>query len=128
VTDGRIVKLMSWAREYVGKLDGDMSVKRIGHLIDDEELLPTDDGVNWSGRLFRQHFGRGCSRKKRSISRAASGPRGTMSVIVGGARYGGAAKRPTSWDRMTKLVADWLPPPRILHPWPDQRFAVKHLR
>jgi hypothetical protein len=46
VTDGRIVKLMSWAREYVVKLDGDMSVKRIGHLIDDEELLPTDDGVN----------------------------------------------------------------------------------
>jgi len=33
-----------------------------------------------------------------------------------------------TWDRMTKLVADWLPPPRILHPWPDQRFAVKHLR
>src|SRR6266704_7209786 len=33
-----------------------------------------------------------------------------------------------TWDRMTKLVADWLPPPRILHPWPDRRFAVKHLR
>ena len=26
-----------------------------------------------------------------------------------------------TWDRMTKLVADWLPPPRILHPWPDDR-------
>src|SRR5260370_41504845 len=45
VTDGRIVKLMSWAREYVGKLDADISVKRIGYLIDDEELLPTDDAV-----------------------------------------------------------------------------------
>jgi RNA-directed DNA polymerase len=33
-----------------------------------------------------------------------------------------------TWDRMTKLVADWLPAPRILHPWPDQRFAVKHPR
>jgi RNA-directed DNA polymerase len=33
-----------------------------------------------------------------------------------------------TWDRMTKLVAGWLPAPRILHPWPDQRFAVKHSR
>ncbi len=33
-----------------------------------------------------------------------------------------------TWERMTRLAADWLPPPRILHPWPDQRFAVKHPR
>jgi len=32
------------------------------------------------------------------------------------------------WDRMTKLVNDWLPKPRILHPWPDRRFAVRHPR
>ena len=31
-------------------------------------------------------------------------------------------------ERMTKLVADWLPPPRILHPWPDERFDVRHPR
>ena len=33
-----------------------------------------------------------------------------------------------TWQRMTRLAASWLPPPRILHPWPDQRFAVKHPR
>ena len=33
-----------------------------------------------------------------------------------------------NWDRMKKLADDWLPPPRILHPWPNQRFAVKHPR
>jgi RNA-directed DNA polymerase len=33
-----------------------------------------------------------------------------------------------TWDRMTKLVAGWLPAPQILHPWPDRRFAVKHSR
>jgi group II intron reverse transcriptase/maturase len=33
-----------------------------------------------------------------------------------------------TWDRMTKLTNAWLPAPRILHPWPDQRFAVKHPR
>ena len=33
-----------------------------------------------------------------------------------------------TWDRITKLANDWLPAPRIRHPWPDQRFAVKHPR
>ena len=33
-----------------------------------------------------------------------------------------------NWERMVKLAGDWLPQPRILHPWPDQRFAVTHPR
>jgi RNA-directed DNA polymerase len=33
-----------------------------------------------------------------------------------------------TWARMTRLVDDWLPMPRILHPWPQQRFAVNHPR
>jgi hypothetical protein len=37
-------------------------------------------------------------------------------------------KDETTWDRITKLTDDWLPKPRILHPWPRQRFAVKHPR
>jgi isoquinoline 1-oxidoreductase beta subunit len=30
--------------------------------------------------------------------------------------------------RMSKLADGWLPAPRILHPWPDLRFAVTHPR
>ncbi|MBV9814644.1 MAG: group II intron reverse transcriptase/maturase [Alphaproteobacteria bacterium] len=33
-----------------------------------------------------------------------------------------------TWERISKLAEDWLPQPRILHPWPNQRFAVKHPR
>lgn len=33
-----------------------------------------------------------------------------------------------TWEQMKKLADDWLPKPRILHPWPNQRFAVKHPR
>jgi len=33
-----------------------------------------------------------------------------------------------SWQRMNRLADDWLPQPRILHPWPNVRFAVKHSR
>src|SRR5215467_2605697 len=37
-------------------------------------------------------------------------------------------KSALTWSRMKKLADDWLPKPRILHPWPNQRFAVKHPR
>jgi RNA-directed DNA polymerase len=33
-----------------------------------------------------------------------------------------------TWERMRKIAEDWLPRPRILHPWPRTRFAVKHPR
>ena len=33
-----------------------------------------------------------------------------------------------TWERIAKMADDWLPKPRILHPWPQQRFAVKHPR
>jgi len=32
------------------------------------------------------------------------------------------------WERTATLSDDWLPIPRILHPWPDRRFAVTHPR
>jgi hypothetical protein len=34
----------------------------------------------------------------------------------------------TTWDRIARLAEEWLPKPRILHPWPNVRFAVKHPR
>ena len=33
-----------------------------------------------------------------------------------------------TWNRMSKIAGDWLPNPRILHPWPERRFAVKYPR
>jgi RNA-directed DNA polymerase len=29
-----------------------------------------------------------------------------------------------TWERMWRLADRWLPQPRILHPWPEQRFAA----
>ena len=34
----------------------------------------------------------------------------------------------TTWRRITELVDDFLPRGRILHPWPEERFGVKHPR
>jgi RNA-directed DNA polymerase len=33
-----------------------------------------------------------------------------------------------SWKRMNVVAARYLPMPTVLHPWPEQRFLVKHPR
>jgi len=33
-----------------------------------------------------------------------------------------------TWQRIKQIADDWLPRPKILHPWPQQRFAVRHSR
>ena len=51
------------------------------------------------------------------------------SSTSGGARYGGADRRTARpGTGSSGLARDYLPMPRILHPWPNARFAVKHPR
>jgi RNA-directed DNA polymerase len=33
-------------------------------------------------------------------------------------------KHRLAWTRMDRLAVQWLPLPRIMHPWPEQRFAA----
>jgi RNA-directed DNA polymerase len=33
-----------------------------------------------------------------------------------------------NWDRMHRITARWLPPPRRMHPFPNERFDAKHPR
>jgi hypothetical protein len=32
------------------------------------------------------------------------------------------------WSRMSRILNKWLPPPKITHPWPDDRSRAKHPR
>lgn len=34
-------------------------------------------------------------------------------------------RRRLNWARMNRLIDKWLPTARIVHPWPQKRFAVK---
>jgi group II intron reverse transcriptase/maturase len=38
------------------------------------------------------------------------------------------SQRGFSWNRLLKLSERWLPHPRVLHPYPEQRFATLHPR
>ena len=53
----------------------------------------------------------------------------TASWTYGDARSSDEARRDrTTWERIAKLADDFLPKPRILHPWPHVRFADTHPR
>jgi RNA-directed DNA polymerase len=61
-------------------------------------------------------------------SRALMGFRHHVSVLWKRTLSRRSQKATVTWERMLKLVQAWLPPPRIVHPWPTQRFDVKHPR
>jgi hypothetical protein len=65
------------------------------------------------------------------LSRRADEHRGTR--CISGSRDAQALRRrsqrdKTTWQRCTKIADEWLPKPKSLHPWPSDRFAVKHPR
>ena len=33
-----------------------------------------------------------------------------------------------TWELLDRFAAEWLPEPKILHPYPNLRFDAKHLR
>ena len=37
-------------------------------------------------------------------------------------------KRQFNWAKMRRLIEYWIPKPRVLHPYPEQRFAATHPR
>src|ERR1700686_4626020 len=71
----------------------------------------------------RQYF-----RRYRCVARPLSAIRYHVMVLWMRTLTRRSQKDRTGWDRINRLADQWLPKPRILHPWPNQRFAVKHPR
>ena len=86
---------------------------------------PIPDVGTWLGQVVRGYFnyhavptnGRALEGFRRQVQRL------WYRILQ---RRGG--KHGVSWDHLVKLTANYLPAPRIQHPWPEQRFAVKHPR
>jgi RNA-directed DNA polymerase len=87
--------------------------------------LPIPDTGKWLGQIVAGYF--------------AYHAVPTNSAAIGAFRYhvtvlwyrclGRRSQRATLvWSRMAKLTDEFLPRPRILHPWPSVRFAVRHPR
>src|SRR5262249_45671214 len=98
------------ARSHAGNAQGDQG----GAATADASANPRARGVDRAGgqrlfRLPRSANERGCAENILLLRRRSQKDR-------------------FSWQRMHRLAAHWIPQPRILHPYPDQRFAVTHPR
>ena len=89
---------------------------------------------NPATRMFRRGFlrSREASAVLASLTPTNSAAIGAFHYHVSVLWHDGLGRRSQKahvvWPRMAKLVDEFLPKPRILHPWPNARFAVRHPR
>jgi hypothetical protein len=65
---------------------------------------------------------------RRPGSSSSDALRRNAASAVGSGAHPSSERTKLHWERMKRLIDEWLPKPRILHPWPDNRFAVSHPR
>ncbi len=79
----------------------------------------------WLGRVVRGWFN---DHAVPTNSRALSAFRSFVTDLWRRTLKRRSQKDGMTWDRITRLAAEWLPKPKIPHPLPQQRFAVTHPR
>jgi group II intron reverse transcriptase/maturase len=83
---------------------------------------PVPEQGRWLGRVIRGHL---------AYYAVPGNVRAVRSFRKQVTRHWLAALRSRSqrhrlnWDRMNRLATRWLPPARVLHPYPDERFDVR---
>jgi RNA-directed DNA polymerase len=83
------------------------------------------DQGQWLGRIVAGYFNYFAVPLN---SRAMGAFRGRIVDIWRRALRRRSQKDHTTWAKMAQLAREYLPKPRVLHPWPDARFAVRHPR
>ena len=86
---------------------------------------PLDEQGAWLGKVLRGYF---AYHAVPTNSVALSEFRGVVLWHWLRALRRRGQRDKSTWASINRLADRWLPRPRILHPWPNQRFAVKHPR
>jgi group II intron reverse transcriptase/maturase len=115
--DGRF-----WLRRITVSKRMRAKLKEVKYQLKRRRHEPVPEQGRWLGSVIRGHLAYyavpGNVRAVRSFRKQAT-------------RHWLAALRSRSqrhrlnWDRMNRLATRWLPPARILHPYPDERFDVR---
>jgi RNA-directed DNA polymerase len=79
----------------------------------------------WLGQVVRGYF---AYHAVPTNTRAIAAFRWDVTRIWRHALKRQSQKGDSTWNRMCALAKQWLPPARVLHPWPTQRFIVNHSR
>jgi RNA-directed DNA polymerase len=87
--------------------------------------LPIPDTGKWLGQIVAGYF---AYHAVPTNSTAIGAFRYSVTVLWYRGLCRSSQKARLTWSRMAKLADEFLPRPRILHPWPNARFAGKHPR
>ena len=86
---------------------------------------PVPETGKWLAQVVSGYFG---YHAVPTNSAALSAFRYHVTVLWHGQLCRRSQRGRVAWDRMTKLMDDFIPKARVLHPWPSVRFAVRHPR
>ena len=95
-------------------------------------VKPAKKPANKTGMPAAEQVERRAGTEGNAIPQSTSRTQGRADASQARDRIRVAARRNkkdvTTWERIESLAREWLPPPKILHPWPSDRFRVKHPR
>ncbi len=86
---------------------------------------PITEQGRWLGRVVRGYF---AYHAVPTNSRALAAFRHHVKDLWRRSLRRRSQKDRTTWERIARLADEFLPAARILHPWPSDRFAVRHPR
>ena len=86
---------------------------------------PIDEQGRWLGAMMKGHFAYFAVPTNTNLLSAF---RYHSSIIWFRSLRRRSQRHRLTWERMVRLIKRFLPSPRVLHPWPDQRFNVKYSR
>ena len=101
------------------------TLRRIGEEVQRRRHEPIPEIGKWLAQVVSGYFG---YHAVPTNSAAMSAFRYHVAVLWHRQLCRRSQRARLTWERMTKLVEDFLPKARILHPWPSVRFAVRHPR
>ena len=101
-------------------------IKRVAEGLRRIRHRPIDEQGRWLAKVLQGHYGYFAVPTNLWSVRAVRHHK-KVRWYLSLRRRSQRARRMT-WRRMNVIVARWLPKPSVMHPWPEQRFLVKHRR
>jgi RNA-directed DNA polymerase len=101
------------------------AVRRAAEELRRRRHAPIDEQGRWLASVLKGHYGYFAVPTNIAAVRAV---RHHLKIRWYESLRRRSQRRRLKWPRMNEIVAKHLPLPRILHPWPEQRFLVKHPR
>jgi len=102
-----------------------VKLKEIGQELRRRMHQPVPEQGRWLGQVVRGYF---AYHAVPTNSTALGNFRHHVTELWRRTLQRRSQKAGCTWARIKRLADTWLPSPKVLHPWPDRRFAVKHPR